>query len=88
MLEKLAGIALVTKIRVILLMEANFNFCNRLIFAKRMLDTTWAHDLIPEEVYNEKWCTAKDALLQQVLIFDIACQRMALLIVASIDASQ
>ena len=32
MLEKVAGVALVTKLRVILLMEADFNYHNRLIF--------------------------------------------------------
>ena len=38
MLEKLAGVALVTKLRATLLMEADFNFHNRIVFAKRMLD--------------------------------------------------
>ena len=47
MLEKLAGVALVTKLRAILLMEADFTFHNRIIFAKRMLDNAQAHDIIP-----------------------------------------
>ena len=37
MLEKIAGVALVTKLRAILLMEADFNFHNRLIFGDRMM---------------------------------------------------
>ena len=37
MLEKIAGVALVTKLREILLMEADFNFHNRLIFGDRMM---------------------------------------------------
>ena len=37
MLEKIAGVALVTKLREILLMEADFSFHNRLIFGDRMM---------------------------------------------------
>ena len=62
-MEKLAGVALVTKLRAILLMEADFNFHNRIIFAKRMLDNARAHDIVPAEIYSEKGCTAEDALL-------------------------
>ena len=35
--EKIAGVALVTKLRAILLMEADFNCHNRLIFGDRMI---------------------------------------------------
>ena len=38
MLENIAGLALVNKLRAILLMEADFNFHNKLIFGCRMLD--------------------------------------------------
>ena len=88
MLEKLAGVALVTKLRAILLMEADFNFHNGLIFANRMMDSARQHRLIPEEIFSEKGRTAEDALFQQVLIFDIVCQKKVPLAVASIDASQ
>ena len=43
MLDKNAGVALVTKLRAILLMEADFNFHNTLIFGTRMLDLTRRH---------------------------------------------
>ena len=36
MLEKIAGVTVVTKLRAILLMEADFNCHNRLIFGDRM----------------------------------------------------
>ena len=36
MLEKVAGIALVNKLRAILLMEADFNFHNKLVFGSRI----------------------------------------------------
>ena len=66
MLEKIAGVAAVTKLRAILLMEADFNFHNKLIFGKRMLDLARAHDLVPEEIYSAKGKTLEDAILHQV----------------------
>ena len=47
MLEKIAGVALVTKLWAILLMEADFNYHNRLIFGSRMMDLSCKHDMIP-----------------------------------------
>ena len=88
MLEKIAGVALVTKLRAILLMEADFNYHNKLIFGKRMLDLARNHDLVPEEIYSEKGKTAEDAILHQVLAYDIARQKRAPFIVASVDAAQ
>ena len=88
MLEKIAGVALVTKLRAILLMEADFNYHNKLIFGKRMLDLARQHDLVPEEIYSEKGKTAEDAILHQVLAYDIARQKRAPFIVASVDAAQ
>ena len=78
MLEKIAGVALVTKLRAIILMEADFNFHNKLIFGKRMLDLARKHNLVPDEIYSEKGKTAEDAILHQVLAYDIARQRNAL----------
>ena len=65
MLEKIAGIALVTKLRGIFLMEADFNFHNKLIFRKQILDLEQENRMIPEEVYSDKGRTAEDAILQQ-----------------------
>ena len=88
MLEKIAGMALVTKLRAILLMEANFNFHNRLIFGDHMTKLARESGLVPEEIYSEKGKTAEDAILQQVLLFDIARQLRRPLLVASVDAAQ
>ena len=49
MLEKIAGIALVNKLRAILLMEADFNFHNKLFFGNRMLDQARSNGIIPAE---------------------------------------
>ena len=67
MLEKIAGVALVAKLWAILLMEADFNFHNKLIFGTRMLNLARKHGLVPDEIYSEKGQTAEDAVLHQVL---------------------
>ena len=88
MLEKIAGVALVAKLRAILLIEADFNFHNKLIFGQRIMELARQHVMVPEEVYSEKGKTAEDAILHQVLIYDLARQLRRPLLVASVDASQ
>ena len=83
MLEKIAGVALVTKLGAILLMEADFNFHNRLNSGDRMMKLARDNGLMPEEIYSEK-----GAILQRVLMFDIARQLQRPLLVASVDAAQ
>ena len=63
MLEKIVGVALATKLRAILLMEADFNFHNRLIFGDRMMKLARDNGMVPEEIYSEKGKTAEDAIL-------------------------
>lgn len=61
MLEKIAGVALLTKLRAILLLEADFNQHNKLIFQHRMLALARENGLVPEEIFSEKGKTAEDA---------------------------
>lgn len=75
MLEKFAGVALITNLRTILLMKADFNFHNKLIFGKQMMDLAWRYGIVPEEIYSEKGRTAEDAVLHQVLAYNIARQK-------------
>ncbi len=72
MLEKVAGVALVMKLSSILLLEADFNFHNRLIFESHMLRMAWKKDLVPDKIYIFKGRTAEDVILQQVLVYDLA----------------
>ena len=88
MLKKIAAVALVVKLRAILLVEADFNFHNKLIFGQRMMDLIRQHGMVPEEIYSEKGKTSKDAILHQVLIYDLARQLCCPLLVASVDAAQ
>ena len=76
------------KLRAILLVEADFNFHNNLIFGQRMMSLARQHGMVPEETYSEKGKTAENAILHQVLIYDLARQLRRPLLIASVDASQ
>ena len=54
MLEKIAGVALVTKLRAILLMEADFNCHNRLIFWDRMMKLAHKNGMVPKETRGKR----------------------------------
>ena len=71
MLEKIYGCTLVSKLRAILLMEADFNFSNKLVYGVRMVDNVRKHGYMPEEIYSEKGKTADDGTLAKVLFYDI-----------------
>ena len=87
MLEKIAGIALVNKLRAILLMEADFNFHNKLVFGSRMLDTARKEGLIPAEQYSEKQSTAEDGSFDKILQGDISRQMRWPMAIISADAA-
>ena len=48
MLEKIAGICLVDKLRAIQLYKANFNFYNQFVFGRKAMNTILRNDLVPE----------------------------------------
>ena len=54
MLEKLFGCALITKLWLILLMEADFNTANKNVYGQQMLDTVRKYNLMPEEICSKK----------------------------------
>jgi hypothetical protein len=54
MLEKIAGICLVEKLRYIQLYEANFNFYNQFVFGKRAMNSLTENGFIPEELYSRR----------------------------------
>jgi hypothetical protein len=49
LLEKIMGNVFVHKLRVICLLEADFNWCNKLIFAKQMMQQAIQDGSIPQE---------------------------------------
>ena len=87
MLEKVLGCNLVTKLRAILLMEADFNATNKIVYGKRMLDTVREHGMMPEETFSEKNRMADDGTLAKTLFYDITRQARVPAALASVDAS-
>ncbi len=74
MLEKTFGVCLVSKLRVILLMEADFNAMNKEVYGVRMLDTARKYKLVPEEIFSEKNRMADNGDLAKTLFYDIVRQ--------------
>jgi hypothetical protein len=73
MLEKMFGVRLVSKLRGILLMEADFNAMNKEVYEVRMLEEARKYKLIPEEIFSEKNHMADDGSLAKTLFYDIVC---------------
>jgi len=63
MLQKIIGCSLVTKIRSILLLEADFNCVNKIIYGVRMMENVCMHKLIPSEIYSERGRMAEEGTL-------------------------
>ena len=87
MLEKTLGVTLVTKLRAILLMEADFNATNKIIYGNRMMGKAREYNLMPEEIFSERNRMADDGTLSKTLFCDLARQARVPAAIASVDAS-
>jgi hypothetical protein len=74
MLEKVAGVALVNKLRAILLMEGDYNFFNKFVFGYKALNVLYENEYIPQDQYSQRESTAEDARLENRLTMDISRQ--------------
>jgi hypothetical protein len=72
MLEKIAGVCLVEKLRAIQLYEADFNCYNQFIFGKQAMQMFTDSGYIPEELFSQKGSTAKDAKFNKTLMVDLS----------------
>ncbi len=87
MLEKTLGNTLVTKLRAILLMEADFNATNKITYGSRMPKNTREYKQMPEENFSEKNCMANNGTLCKTLFYDIARQARVAAAIELVDAS-
>ena len=78
MLQKLFGCSLITKLRSILQMEADFNAANKRVYSIKMLQKARQHRLMSEEVFSER--------NKMVLMYDIIRQTRRSAGIASVDA--
>ena len=87
MLEKTPGVRLLSQLRGILLMEADFNAANKIIFGQRMLQNVQQYKLMPDEIFSERQRMADDRILAKVLFYNISRQLHAPAALASVDAA-
>ena len=87
MLEKVMGVKLINKLRAILLMEADFNAANKIIYGERLMDNVRKYKLMPDEIFSEKARMADDGALAKVLFYDIVRQLRRPAGLASVDAA-
>ena len=86
MLEKIAGVCLVEKLWAIQLYEADFNCYNQFIFGSRAMQALTNSGYIPEELFSQKGCTAKDVKFNKTLMVDLSRQARHPMTVVSADA--
>ena len=86
MLEQIKGCSMVSKLRSILLMEADFNAINKIIYGRRMLQTVRKYECMPDEICSEKNRTADDGTMTKVLFYDIVRQSRRSAGISSVDA--
>jgi hypothetical protein len=86
MLEKMLGVTLVSKLQAILLMEADFNASNKIMYGVRMMQNARGHHLMPKEIYSEKNHMADDRTLTKTLFYNVTCQARVPAAIASVDA--
>jgi hypothetical protein len=75
MLEKSPGDRRPDKLQAIVLMEADFNFANKLFLGKQMMDSAETQDTIPEEIFARRGHQAIEVGICRDLTFDIMLQK-------------
>ncbi len=85
MLEKIAGVCLVEKLRAIQLYEANFNCYNQFIFGSQTMQALTNGVYIPEELFSQKGSTAEAPKFDKTLMADLSRQARHLMTVVSGD---
>ncbi len=86
MLEKVAGVALVNKLRAILLMEGDFNYINKWIFGHEAINKLYTLGYVLGGQYSQKESTAEDACMDNRLTMDISHQLRQPLATMAADA--
>ncbi len=76
-----------TKLQAILLMGGDFNAANKIVHGTWMLDNTWKHRLMPEEIFSKNNRMANNGMLCKTLFYDITRQARVPAAIASVNAS-
>ena len=87
MLEKIAGVCLVEKLRAIQLYEADFNCFNYFIYCRAAMESLTKNNYLPEQLFSQKGCTAEDAKFDKPLMADLSRQLRHPMTAVSADAA-
>lgn len=88
MLEKIAGVCLVDKLRSIQLYKADYNWFNKFMFNAAALAALESSGCLPKEHYSQRGSTSEDACLDKTLTTDISRLSQQPLAITSVDAAQ
>jgi HEPN domain-containing protein len=72
LLKKVIGNIYIDKMQAICLLEANYNWLNKFVFAKQMMDKAFEGDIIPAEQFAKRGSHATEGVLTSGLFCDIA----------------
>jgi hypothetical protein len=86
-LEKIAGVCLVEKLRAIQLYVADFNCYNQFIFGSQAMQTLTNSGYILEKLFSQKGNTAEDAKLGITLMADLSRQARHPMTIVSTNAA-
>ena len=68
LLEKIMGNNYIHRLRAICLFEADFNWWNKLIFARRMMKLAGEKGCIPDDLFAKKLSNCNDATITKVFL--------------------
>ena len=88
LLEKVFGVCLIDKLWAICLLEADFNWLNKLIFAHRLEQHCRKHGLVPPEQFAKSRTTCEEASLVKNLVCDNSRILHNSLSITSVDMDQ
>ena len=71
LLEKVFGNTYIDKMRAICLLEANYNWLNKYVFAKRMMGRAFQEDIVPVEQLAKRGSQAAHGVVTYGLFCDI-----------------
>ncbi len=86
MLEKVPICHLILKLCLILLMEADFNCTNKIIYGRWMLVNAQKYGFMPDKIFSEVNQTAEEGSLAKGLFYDMVQQSNLLVGISSVDA--
>ena len=75
------------KLCAIQLYEVDFTCFNHFIFSRAAMDALTKNDYLPEELFSQKGCTAKDAKFDKTLMAGLSRQARHPMMVVLADAA-